>query len=191
MRRSLFALPLLVLLVVLAAQSEQSSLPGCEVPDALRKALKDQLEPKELRLLTYQEKQERQQHVLSALFPKYPREVAPYRRWIVGAQTLRDYDPDPLTAIQTQLRERKVAHPEDPLALYPYASAIRGTDTPESIRMLEKAQSLAPDSVWQGRPHQSLGHLVRPLQCGTSAVTKTLRSGQGPPRSPNPHLQHR
>jgi len=71
MRRSLFALPLLVLLVVLAAQSEQSSLPGCEAPDALREALKDQLEPKELRLLTYQERQERQQHVLSALFLKY------------------------------------------------------------------------------------------------------------------------
>ena len=148
MRRSVLAFPLLVLLFVPVAQSEQPSLPGCEAPAALRKTLKDQLESKEFRLLAYQEKQQRQQQVLSALFVKYPREVAPYRIWIVSAQNLRDYDPDPLTAIQTQLRERKVAHPDDPLALYLYASALRGTDTPESIRMLERAQSLAPDFVW-------------------------------------------
>jgi len=57
-------------------------------------------------------------------------------------------DPEPIAAIQKQLREREAAHPEDPLALDLYASALRGTDTPDSIRMLEKAQTLAPGFAW-------------------------------------------
>ena len=40
-RRSLFALPLLVLLFASAVRSEQSSLPGCEAPATLRKTIKD------------------------------------------------------------------------------------------------------------------------------------------------------
>jgi hypothetical protein len=148
MRRSLLAFPLLILLVAPSAQSEQSSLPGCEVPAALRETIKDQLESREFPHLAYHEQQERRQRVLYGLIAKYPREIVPYRQLIVPAQISREYDPDALTLIRTQLRERKVAHPDDPLALYLYASALRGTDTPESIRMLEKAQSLAPDFVW-------------------------------------------
>lgn len=148
MRRLLFALLLLALLAVPSAHTEQVSLPGCEAPAALRKIIKDQLESKEFRHLSYQEQQERKQNVLSGLIAKYPREVLPWRRLIVDAQNMREYDLDPLTTLQKQLHAQQAAHPDDPLALYLYASALRGTDTPESIRMLEKAQSLAPAFVW-------------------------------------------
>lgn len=148
MRRSLLALPLLVLFLISPAQSQQASLPGCEAPAALRKVIKDQFEWKEYERLTYQEQQALEQRVLSGLIAKYPREVAPYRRMIAQAQQVREYDPEPLTALQKQFRDREQAHPGDPLALLLYAGALRGTDTPESIRMLEKAQSLAPGFVW-------------------------------------------
>jgi thiol-disulfide isomerase/thioredoxin len=150
MPRSLSALPLLLFLLVPIAKADQPSLPGCEAPAALRKTLKDQLESKEFRHLDFQPREERQQRVLSELFTKYPREMAAYRRWISEAQLRSQYrsDPEPLAAIQKQLREREAAHPEDPLALDLYASALLGTDTPESIRMLEKAQTLAPGFAW-------------------------------------------
>jgi thiol-disulfide isomerase/thioredoxin len=148
MRRLLFALLLLALLAVPSAHTEQVSLPGCEAPAALRKIIKDQLESKEFRHLPYQEQQERKQNVLSGLIAKYPREALPWRRLIVDPQNMREYDLDPLTTLQKQLHAQQAAHPDDPLPLYLYASALRGTDTPESIRMLEKAQSLAPAFVW-------------------------------------------
>ena len=150
MPRSLSALPLLLFLLVPIARADQPSLPGCEVPQALRNAIKDQLESKEFRHLDFQPREERQQRIFSELFTKYPREMAAYRRWISEAQLRSQYrsDPEPLAAIQKQLREREAAHPEDPLALDLYASALRGTDTPESIRMLEKAQTLAPGFAW-------------------------------------------
>jgi thiol-disulfide isomerase/thioredoxin len=148
MPRSLFALPLLLFL--LAANAEQSSLPGCEPPRALSKALKDRLDSNEFRHLDYQQREERKRRVLSALFAKYPREMAAYRRWISEAQMRHQYnsDSEPIVGIQKELREREAAHPEDPLALDLYAGALRGTSTPESIRMLQKAQSLAPDFAW-------------------------------------------
>jgi thiol-disulfide isomerase/thioredoxin len=76
--------------------------------------------------------------------------MAAYRRWISEAQVRSQYnsDPEPLAVIQKQLRAREAIHPEDPLVLDLYASALRGTDTPESIRMLEKAQMLAPSFAW-------------------------------------------
>jgi thiol-disulfide isomerase/thioredoxin len=150
MPRSLSALPLLLFLLAPIARADQAPLPGCEAPPALRNAIKDQLESKEFRHLDFQPREERQQRVLSGLFTKYPREMAAYRRWISEAQMRSQYrsDPEPLAAIQKQLREREAAHPEDPLALDLYATALRGTDTPASIRMLEKAQTLAPGFAW-------------------------------------------
>jgi thiol-disulfide isomerase/thioredoxin len=148
MPRSLFALPLLLFL--LAANAEQSSLPGCEPPRALSKALKDRFDSNEFSHLDFQTREAREQGVLSELFAKYPREMAAYRRWISESQFRSQYnsDPEPLAAIQRQLRERVDAHPEDPLVLDLYASAMRGTDTPKSILMLEKAQTLAPGFAW-------------------------------------------
>jgi thiol-disulfide isomerase/thioredoxin len=150
MPRSLSALPLLLFLLAPVARADQASLPGCEAPAALRKAIKDQLESKEFLHLDFQTRENRKQRVLKELFAKYPREMAAYHWWIAEAQVRsRDSaDPGPLAAIHKQLREREAAHPEDPLALDLYAGALRGTDTPQSINMLEKAQTLAPGFAW-------------------------------------------
>src|ERR1700722_20697973 len=150
MPRALFALPLLLFLFSPITRADQASLPGCDAPPALSKAIKDQLESKEFTHLDFQTREEHEQRVLSELFAKYPREMTAYRRWISEAQMRSQYgsDPEPLAAIQKQLRERVAAHPEDPLALDLYDSALRGTDTPESIRMLEQAQTLAPGFAW-------------------------------------------
>jgi thiol-disulfide isomerase/thioredoxin len=149
MPRVFSALPLLLILTSGVIQGQQS-LPGCEPPATLSKTIKDQLESPEFRRLNYQQQEERRRRVLSELFAKYPREIAAYRYWIRNAQFRRQYgsEPAPLAAIQRQLREREAAHPDDPLALDLYASALRGTDTPESIRLLQRAQSLAPNFVW-------------------------------------------
>jgi hypothetical protein len=84
MLRSLFTLPLLLILLSPAIKAQKASLPGCEPPPAL----------------------------------------------------------------QNQLRERESANPNDPVALDLYATALRGANTTESIRMLEKAQLLALDFAW-------------------------------------------
>src|SRR5258705_9863590 len=68
MPRSLSALPLLLFLLAPIARADQASLPGCEAPSALRKAIKNQLESKEFRHLYFQLREERQQRVLSELF---------------------------------------------------------------------------------------------------------------------------
>jgi len=65
MPRSLSALPLLLFLLAPIARADQASLPGCEAPSALRKAIKNQLESKEFRHLYFQLREERQQRVLS------------------------------------------------------------------------------------------------------------------------------
>lgn len=150
MPRVLFTLLLLLISPSPAASAERPSQPGCDAPPALSKTIKDQLESKEFTHLDFQTREAHEQRILSELFAKYPREMAAYRRWISGAQVRSQYnsDPEPLAVIQKQLRAREAIHPEDPLVLDLFASALRATDTPESIRMLEKAQTLAPGFVW-------------------------------------------
>lgn len=147
MARSLFALPLLLfLLAALAANAQQFSPPGCETPPALQKIIKDQLDSKEFYRLDYQQRQERAR----LLRAKYPGAIALYRRWIWEGQIDRSYgfNPEGLAATQSQLHNRELVNPDDPVVLDLYASALRGTDTAESIRMLEKSQLLAPGFVW-------------------------------------------
>jgi thiol-disulfide isomerase/thioredoxin len=146
MQRFLFALPLLLVLASPVASADQPSLPGCEPPPALQKVIKEQLDSKEFYRLDYQQRQERGR----LLRGKYPAAIALYRRWIWEGQIDRSYglNPEGMAATQSQLHNREVVNPNDPVALDLYANALRGTDTPESIRMLKKAQSLVPDFVW-------------------------------------------
>lgn len=146
MPRSLSALPLLLFLLVPIAKADQPSLPGCEPPPALQKIIKDQLDSKEFYRLDYQQRQERGR----LLRAKYPGAIALYRRWIWEGQIDRSYgfNPEGMSATQSQLHDRELVNPDDPVALDLYANALRGTDTPESIRMLKKAQLLAPGFVW-------------------------------------------
>jgi hypothetical protein len=146
MPRSLFTLLLLLILLSPAIKAQKASLPGCEPPPALQKIINDQLDSKKFYRLDYQQRQERGQ----LLRAKYPGEITLYRRWILEEQIDRSYgfNREQMAALQNQLLQRELANPNDPVALDLYATALRGTDTPESIRMLEKAQSLAPGFVW-------------------------------------------
>jgi thiol-disulfide isomerase/thioredoxin len=146
MPRSLFALPLLLFLLAPIARADHASLPGCEPPPALQKIIKDQLDSKEFRRLDYLQRQERGR----LLRAKYPAAIALYRRWIWEGQIDRSYgfNPEGMAATQSQLHNRELVNPNDPVVLDLYASALRGTDTPENIRMLEKSQLLAPGFVW-------------------------------------------
>ncbi|HEY3989662.1 MAG TPA: TlpA disulfide reductase family protein [Acidobacteriaceae bacterium] len=144
MPRSLFALPLLLILLPPAARSDQASLPACQAPATLRKTVKDQLDSPEFNRLAYSAQIERKQQVLSGLMKRYPREVEPYTLWIAAAREDQLLHPELLAELQKDLSARATAHPDDPLALYIAAHALIGTDTPQSISMLQKAQSLAP-----------------------------------------------
>jgi hypothetical protein len=148
MRRSLFALPVLALLVLPSARSEQPSLPGCEAPPAVRKIVKDQLSSPEFNRLAYDAQMERKRQVLTKLMERYPREVEPYNLWIAAAREDHMVHPELLTGLQKDYSERATAHPQDPLALHLAAHALIGTDTAQSIHLLEKAQSVAPGFAW-------------------------------------------
>jgi hypothetical protein len=148
MPRSLSALPLLLFLLASTARADQASLPGCEAPSAIRKIVKDQLNSPEFNRLAYDAQIERQRQVLSNLMERYPREVEPYNLWIAAAREDQLIHPELLAGLQKDYRERATAHPEDPLALYLAAHALIGTDTPQSIRLLERAGSLAPTFAW-------------------------------------------
>ena len=65
MQRSLFALPLLLILLPPAIYAQQQSLPGCEAPPPLRKIIKDQLQSPEFNRLSYAAQIEREQQILS------------------------------------------------------------------------------------------------------------------------------
>ena len=148
MLRALSALPLLLFLLSPVARADQPSLPGCEAPSALRKIVKDQLNSPEFNRLSYDAQLERKQQVLSKLMERYPREVEPYSLWIAAAREDQMVHPELLANLQKEYRERAAAHPDDPFVLYIASAALRSTDTPESIRLLDHAQALAPAFVW-------------------------------------------
>jgi hypothetical protein len=73
MPRSLFAVPLLLILASPTTKAQQPSLPGCEASPAIRKAVKDQLHSTEFDRLDYAAQLDRRQQVLSKLMERYPR----------------------------------------------------------------------------------------------------------------------
>ncbi len=148
MPRVLIAFALLLVLLSPTANAQKSSLPGCEAPAAIRKTIQDQLHGSEFDRLPYAEQMERKQQVLGKLIEHYPRQVEPYQLWITAARVDQLVHPELLTGLQQEYRARATAHPDDPLALYIAATALRGTDTSESIRLDQRAQALAPDFPW-------------------------------------------
>lgn len=122
----------------------QSSLPGCEPRAEVRQVLKEKLNPADLEKLKYVERAAREQEVLGDLIARYPRELEPYKRWITFVRSeTNDYP-----ALQSRYREQAKQHPDDPLALYLASVVLLGTDTPESIRLIEAAHAKAPDFAW-------------------------------------------
>ncbi|PYV46546.1 MAG: hypothetical protein DMG92_17865 [Acidobacteria bacterium] len=82
------------------------------------------------------------------MIAKYPREFEPYRRLI---EDLRQEAPDQLPSLRDRLVKRAKHNPDDPLALLLAGLVLRGTDTPESIHLLELAKSKAPIFPWPAK----------------------------------------
>ncbi len=113
---------------------------------ALRKVIKDQLHSPEFDRLTYAAQLERKQQVLSKLMERYPREVEPYNLWIAAAREDQLLHPELLAGLQRNIEN---ARPRILTILSPSISPPRrcaAPTRPESIRLLEQAQSLSPPS---------------------------------------------
>jgi thiol-disulfide isomerase/thioredoxin len=152
MRRSLSLLTLLLvflsgLLPVLYAQSS-SRLQGCEANPEVRKVIDRELDPELLDRMTFADRLALERKTLEGLISKYPREFEPYDRL---RNLLHQYAPEEYPS----LRDRWVAmgkeHPDDPLAVLLASMALNGTDTAESIRLLEAARAKAPEFPWSAR----------------------------------------
>lgn len=138
--------PLLVIALFSLAGicSAQSPLPGCEPRAEVRQVLKEKLNPEDIEKLKFVDRAAREREVLGDLMAKYPRELEPYKRWI----NFVHYETDDYPALQARYREQAKQHPDDPLALYLASVVLLGTDTPESVRMIEAAHAKAPDFAW-------------------------------------------
>jgi thiol-disulfide isomerase/thioredoxin len=143
------SLTVIALAAVSFAQSPQT-LPGCEPVPEVRKALDEQLNWKNLDKMKFSDRVAREHAVYEELIAKYPREVEPYRRLIMSNRNLdqRQLDPSQYPALQERFRKQAAHNPDDPLALYAAGYALFGTDTPESLRLLEAAKAKAPQFAW-------------------------------------------
>jgi thiol-disulfide isomerase/thioredoxin len=137
---------LLTITVLTAASFAQSSqiLPGCEPAPEVRKALAIKIEGENFEQMKLSDQDARQEALYEQLIAKYPREVQPYNQLIGHA-----YDkPSLRLALQEKFRKQATESPDDPLALYIAGFVLFGTDTPESLRLLEAARSKASEFPW-------------------------------------------
>jgi thiol-disulfide isomerase/thioredoxin len=127
----------------------QQSLPGCEPAPEVRKALNEELSGKELEKVPFADRVARRRDIYEKLIVNNPREVEPYRGLIEYTRRMQEYlDPNPMSALQERFRKQAALNPDDPLALYVAGVALFGTDTPESLRLLEAAKAKAPQFPW-------------------------------------------
>jgi thiol-disulfide isomerase/thioredoxin len=141
MRRTAIGFAICYLVSSRASAQTSQALPGCEPAIVVQRILDDKLDWKKLSELKYKEQIARRSEVLEALMAKYPRQSEPAWRLL---RYLRFYDPDQLPAFRERFQKLAQAHPDDPLALYLAGTSLFQANTPESIRLLEKAKSMAP-----------------------------------------------
>lgn len=139
----------LVLLATPLGAQTSNTLPGCEGPAEIHRTLHDQLETPAFGKLSFLEQETLRRNVLTELAAKYPREVVPKQRLISLAHREEEaLHPGSWEVFQANYRQQVKEHPNDPLLLYLAAIALEGTDTPESIRLLNAAKTQAPQFVW-------------------------------------------
>jgi thiol-disulfide isomerase/thioredoxin len=146
-RDSVFFLRVLAIIAVLDAASLAQfpqALPSCEPPPEVHKALDEKLDNKDLGKMKFIDRAARRRAVYEELITKYPREIEPYNRLIADARANPIWYPD----LQERFRRQAALNPDDPLVLYVAGFALFGTDTPESLRMLEAAKAKAPQFPW-------------------------------------------
>ena len=73
-------LPVWVLIAAPLFAQTSSTLPGCEAPPEIRKALHDKLEGPAFDKLSFTEQESLRRSVLTDLAARYPREMVPQRR---------------------------------------------------------------------------------------------------------------
>ena len=122
-----------------------SSPCGCEPRTEVRDALRDRLKPVDLNQLKFTDQAARRHEVLEGLIARYPDEVEPYRRLI---NFVRNMEPDQFPALQDRFKQQAAQHPGNPVALYVAGVALQGTDTDESIRLLNASSAKAPGFAW-------------------------------------------
>ncbi|HTW49172.1 MAG TPA: TlpA disulfide reductase family protein [Acidobacteriaceae bacterium] len=143
-----FLLVWVLLAAPLLAQTS-NSLPGCEAPPEIRNTLHDKLEGPAFDKLSFIEQETLRRTVLTHLAAQYPREIVPQRRLVgIARREEEALHPGSFEVFQANYRQQAKDHPNDPLVLDLAAYALNGTDTPESIRLLEAAKAQAPQFVW-------------------------------------------
>jgi thiol-disulfide isomerase/thioredoxin len=125
-----------------------STLQSCEGNPHVQNALQQELDPKVLERMTFADRLVLERTTLEGLISKYPRELAPYAK-------LRDlfyqFSPDEYVKLREKWISMGKEHPDDPMALFLASEGLDGTNTPESIRLLQAARAKAPDFPWAAR----------------------------------------
>jgi hypothetical protein len=126
-------------------------LPGCEEPAEIRKTFDQEFDGNVLDKMALSQRLAYRRDVLEKLIEKYPREVEPYNRLIVFAAHFRgELDGSGLVSFPSgKIPEASRAKSRGPFSPLPCrASTLFGTDTPESLRLLETAKAKAPKLPW-------------------------------------------
>lgn len=126
-----------------SAAASPEKLPGCETAPAVRHLLQEKLGPQVIRNVKYPERLELQKTVLGEIIARYPREWQPYadlREAVVWGGT-----PEEAAAQRAQWVQRAHDHEDDPLFQLLAGWALSGHDTPEAIRLMQKAHDEAPN----------------------------------------------
>lgn len=125
-----------------AAQADNHQLPGCETSPEVRHVIDRHLDAKKLDKMKVKERLVWRRQVLDGLIAKYPREFEPYQLLFYS---LEHEAPDEFIELRAAVVRRAEENPDDPFALLLAGFVLKGKDTPKSIRLLESAQSKAPD----------------------------------------------
>ena len=125
--------------------AQNLALPGCETAPQVRKVLDEKLEFKTLDKLKLPERIALERQVLEDLIARYPRELTPYQTLV---NKLSSENPDEAPALRIRMVQMAKDHPEDPLALMLGGWALRGKNTPESLRLLQASIAKAPNFPW-------------------------------------------
>ncbi|HUO15349.1 MAG TPA: TlpA disulfide reductase family protein [Verrucomicrobiae bacterium] len=133
---TLFAWPLV---------AQNLPLPGCETAPQVNKILDEKLDSKTLDKLKMPERIALERQVLEDLIAHYPRELTPYQTLV---NRLSSENRDEAPALRNRMVQMAKDHPEDPLALMLAGWALRGKNTPESLRLLQASIAKAPNFPW-------------------------------------------
>ena len=130
-----------------ARAASPGSFAGSGIPAGLRSApgspacARNRARFSKLNQLTGKQQKEVRERVLNDLIARYPRELQPHIQLMDSA---RWDDRDALPALQARYKKEAAEYPDDPVALFLAAQALYRTDTPEAIRLAEKARRIAP-----------------------------------------------